>query len=56
MSPNCQHHLAIQDCQIISKDLAIQNRKIANVHLAIQERQIISKDLATQITKSQAMI
>jgi hypothetical protein len=35
-------HLAIQECQIVSKDLAIQNRQIASNDLAIKERQFAS--------------
>ncbi len=35
-------HLAILECQIVSKALAIQNRQIASNDLAIRERQIAS--------------
>jgi hypothetical protein len=48
MLPNRQHHLAIQECQIVSKDRGIYSCQIAKVHLAIQECQIVSKALAIQ--------
>ena len=35
-------HLAIQECQILSKALAIQNCQIASNDIAIRERQITS--------------
>jgi hypothetical protein len=35
-------HLAIQECQIVSKTLAVQDCQIASNDLAIQERQIAS--------------
>jgi hypothetical protein len=48
MLPNHQHHLAIQERQIVSNNKGIHSCQIAKVHLAIQERQIVSKALAIQ--------